>query len=333
MVTATVQYPLRNTPCSGRLAPLAAQTVVGRLPGNWRFLVGCWVFAVTAFAAPPPPPSSQPSPSDPRAAELRLIYFPPHRFGPIRTVAAGGLTVLTDAEKPDDAALRAHLAALEGILDALPLAPATQPASQPGTQPAATAVTAALYARQDAFGALWHRVGVYYDGRFLGARGAGGYSYRPFCATYLDAARPDAIPPELAHEMAHVWLWSHAGLPNDGNWLSEGLATAVQLQLFPSLGERRAWAERVRAGKFVPLKRLMDTAPLEGRHYWQAATLVEMLLADHRDALPAVLDAVTDGRDPNAIVTEVLGLTWLAVERQWRAHVAAAGAPEPSTRQ
>ncbi|MFW6153704.1 MAG: hypothetical protein ACOC95_00635 [Planctomycetota bacterium] len=266
--------------------------------------------------------------------ELRLIYFPPHRFDAVRTVRAGDLAVLTDADTPDDATLRAYLAALERVLDALPVMPATQPASRPSTPPATLpaapprprrgppAVTAALYARQEAFRALWHRVAVYYDGRFLGIADAGGYSYRPFCATFIDASAPEAIPPELAHEMAHVWLWRRAGLPNDGNWLAEGLATAVQLRLCPAPDDRRAWAERVRTGRFVPLKRLMNTAPLRPRHYWQAATFVETLLAAHGDALPTVIRAVADGRDPNAIVTDVLATTWLTLDRRWRAHVA-----------
>jgi len=258
--------------------------------------------------------------------ELRLIYFPPHRFETPRTVSSGTLTVLTDADAPADAAIVAHLAALERILNDLPPTPATQPASQPAspptTRPSAPAVTAALYARRESFRALWHRVGVYYEGRFLGLAHVGGYSYRPFCATFIDAAHPEAIPPELSHEMTHVWLWRRAGLPNDGNWLSEGLATAVQLQLFPTPDERQSWAERVRTGRFVPLKRLMNTAPLEPRHYWQAATLAETLLAHHRDALPAVIRAVAAGDDPNRIVTDVLGTTWPALERRWRAHVA-----------
>ncbi len=254
--------------------------------------------------------------------ELRLIYFPPHRFPAPRVVRAGDLTVVTDAATCEEAALRDHLAALERILTGLPLGPATQPASQPATRPSAPTVTAALYARRESFRALWHRVGVYYDGQFVGIADAGGYSYRPFCATFLDAAAPRAIPPELSHEIAHVWLWSRAGLPNDGNWLAEGLATAIQLRLSPAPDQRRAWAERVRTGRFVPLKRLMTTAPLDARHYWQAATLVETLLAHHGDRLGALIQAVADGREAHAIVTEVLATTWLTLDRRWRAHVA-----------
>jgi hypothetical protein len=180
-----------------------------------------------------------------------------------------------------------------------------------------------LYARQEEFKSLWRRVGEYYAGRFFGVT-AGGYSYRVFCAAYADARDPTAIPPELCHEITHVWLWQRAALPNDGNWLSEGLAMAVQARFFPASINRAEWAARVAAGRYLPLKRLMTTQPIAPENYWQACTLAETLLAQHPKDCPNLVRAVAEGRGPQHVVTEVLRTDWLGLERRWTTDAAAA---------
>ena len=120
-----------------------------------------------------------------------------------------------------------------------------------------------------------------------------------------------------------------AGLPNNGNWLSEGLATAVQTQLHPDSNARREWAERIAVGRYLPLKRLMTDTPVEPHRYWQTCLLAEVLLTEHRDALPDVIKAVAAGRSANHIVTEVLETNWLALERRWKAQAAPPLTPKP----
>jgi len=287
------------------------------------------IAALAAANAPTQPrPTTRPADLDPSGVEQRFIYFPPHRFGDIRILRVDEAILLTNADKPGDDELRQHLTKIIKRLTALPLRKQPTTASRPTTQPKPRPVVAALYADQEQFKALWHRVGVLYGGRFFGVAAAGGYSYRPFCATYVDAKAPGSIPSELSHELAHVWLWRRAGVPNNGNWLSEGLATAIQAKLHTDTDARRQWAERIAVGRYLPLQRLMTDTPVEPHRYWQTCLLAEVLLADHRDALPDVIKAIAAGRSANHIVTKVLETNWLALERSWKAQAA----PPPTTK-
>lgn len=282
---------------------------------------------------------------DPPLLGQKLICFPPHRFPDVQEIRGDGYVLWTDAPLEATRA-REQLDATMAVLRALPLEPVPIPRPVPLTpEPMAYAVWTAwlaaapaprprpiglaLYAAQGPYRDLWYRAGVYYGGRIVGADDAGGYSYRVFCATYLDDAAPDALPPELYHELAHVWLWQHVGLPNDGNWLAEGLATCVQERLAPDPAAPADAAERLRTGRFLPLSRLLAQRRVPPDRYWQVRALAETLLAEYPDRLPAVVRAVREGRGAHAIVTDTLGTDWLTLERQWRQAVAAA-ATEPA---
>ncbi len=277
--------------------------------------------ALAAGATPVATSGPKPGPpADPPIERQKDIYFPPPR-PPLREVTGSGFILLTDATKPTPAALGRRLTDVCSHLAALPLRP-PPPASRPSTRRTDAPVVVALYARRAAFRKLWDRVAAHYDGRFFGLGDVGGYSYRVFSASFVDPARPGAIPPELSHEFSHVWMWRHAGLPNDGNWLAEGLATSVQWRFHPpAAAERAAWARRVDAGRYIPLKRLLSSRPLPPERYWQAATLAEMLLSHHAARLPAAIEALAAGRSANHIVTKALATDWPTLEKQWTAHV------------
>ena len=44
-------------------------------------------------------------------------------------------------------------------------------------------------------------------------------------------------------------LYQNAHLANDGNWLTEGVASLVQMRLYPASADRRQWAELARNGQ------------------------------------------------------------------------------------
>ena len=288
---------------------------------------------VAAFAAAnapiEPQPTTRPTHTDPTDVEQTFIYFPPHRFPNVRTLRVDEVVLLTNAEKPGGDELRQYIKTVLTHLISLPVRNQPTTSSQPTTQPKPKPIVAALYAEQEQFRALWHRVGTLYGGRFLGLAAAGGYSYRPFCATYVDTEAPDRIPSELSHEFAHVWLWHHAGVPNNGNWLSEGLATTIQMRMHSDDRAQRDWAERIASGRYLPLMRLMTDTPVEPKRYWQTTLLVEVLLAEHPAALPAVIEAVARGRSANHIVTQVLQTNWVALERSWKAQAGPPPTGEP----
>jgi hypothetical protein len=219
-------------------------------------------------------------------------------------------------------AARAHLRAL---------LPRRVSRSRPATRPVDRPVALAVYAGAAVDRGLWDRVGRHYGGRF-GPITTEGYSYRVFCATSFDTPerlrRRRAV---LCHEFAHVWLYRNRGLRNDGNWLTEGLAGAVQLRLHPASGDRREFARWLDAGRMLPLKRLMDRDRIAPKDHWQAATLAEHLIATHRDSLPAVVAAFNQRRSAHAIVTGTLKTDFLSLRRRWADHVERQGARSPAT--
>lgn len=222
----------------------------------------------------------------------------------------------------DSQALLPQLVASQRYLQELLPANSPAAATGPPSRPIAIAVTRS----QADFDRLWLRVAAYYGGSF-GRIPTQAYSYRVFCATWFgDEVQFRQRQSVLCHELAHVWLWERLGLANDGNWLSEGIASAVQLHFHPQAGDRRQYARDVGDGHMLPLKRLMDAPRIEPKDYWQAGTLVEMLLDGHPAALPAVVEAFVRGDSASQIVQDVLHTDFVTLEKRWLAKVASDGA-------
>jgi len=299
------------------------------------------LLALTAFGlgglAGVKPAASAPARRDPGLSAQRDLCFPPAASAAAKTHCAPGILLWTDAPV-DGRALVGHLSQAEGYLRRL--VPATRPAtssapasSAPTTGPVARPVAVALYAARSDYDALWRRVGAHYAGRF-GEITTEGFSYRVFCATYRGRAKGFAQRRSvLCHEFAHVWLFQRHGLANDGNWLTEGLANAVQLHFFPAAGNRRDFARWMEAGHMLPLKRLMDLDRIAPKDYWQAATLIETIARHHPGRLPAVIRAYNRGDSAYAIVRKVLGTDFATLRRRWARHVrTSATGPAPTSR-
>lgn len=298
---------------------------------------GVLLAAGLAAAADGPAPATTAAttaPADPPLHVQRGMCFPETGPGEVRTFRAPGVVLWTDAPV-DGPKIVARLQAVEAYLQArLPPAPprppsASRPARPARAPPKRRPVAVAIYHKAADYRALWRRVGACYRGAFAPV-GTEGYSYRVFCATSYDDpgqfARRRSV---VSHEFAHVWLYLNRGLRNDGNWLTEGLATAVQLHFFPDSGRRGDFARWMHAGKMLPLKRLMDLPRIEPKDYWQAGTLVELLTARHAEKLPAVVAAFNKGASAFAIVTEVLGTDFATLQKHWAEHVAAPARPTP----
>lgn len=101
------------------------------------------------------------------------------------------------------------------------------------------------------------------------------------------------LRPTYAHEFAHAWFVRASGLQNRGEWLQEGLASRVQLELHPQDGFD-ALVRRARANPRgrTPLGALLNGERIPGNRYWQAATVVGFLLETDELArrLPALID-------------------------------------------
>jgi hypothetical protein len=255
--------------------------------------------------------------ADPTLDRQKTIYFP--ATAPREYASAPWLRIWTDSDV-DLPLLAGSLCVTHFFLEG---ECRSNRREYSATGPAARPVALAIYANADDFGQLWQRVGKYYGGSF-GRVQAQAFSYHVFAASiYGNAKDFEARRPMLCHEFAHVWLYQELGLPNNANWLTEGLAAAVQLKFFPATGNRRDFATWLTEGKMLPLKRLMDQERIETKDYWQAATLVETILADYPGKLPAFIQGYVAGKSSYALVTGVLGTDLAALEAQWKRHVLA----------
>jgi len=296
--------------------------------------VAIGVVLAATFSAPLAGPSggrSQPSsrPADPEPALQRDIYFAPAESWRARSFARGQTILWTDAPV-DGTAIVKHLAAVGKYLrERIPPAPAdgtTQPAqSQPPP------IVLAVYAKRSDYHALWRRVAAYYGGRF-GKIATEGFSYRVFFATSYDSPEQFKLRrPVISHEFAHVWLYRRRGLRNDGNWLTEGVATAVQMHFWPESANRHHFARWLDSGRMLPLKRLMDLPRIPPKHYWQAGTLVELILRRYPEKLPAVIAAFNAGASAYSIVANVLQTDFPSLERLWSNYVRSAASESNSS--
>lgn len=270
---------------------------------------------------------SQRAPGDPPLARQREICFPASAPARCRQFASERIAIWTDAPVDGDELL-AHLAKVEQYLAGIFPAPTAAsapagPASAPAARGPVRPVALAVYDRPPDYQALWRRVGEYYAG-VLPEVVTAGYSYRVFCAASFESKEKFAQRrPVLCHEFAHVWLYQNAGLRNDGNWLTEGLGTAVQLKFFPASGDRKEFARYLEAGQLLPLKRLMDSERVATKDYWQAGTLVELLIQRHGDRLPGVVAAFNKGASAYAIVKDALDMDFDTLQKQWAEYVRA----------
>jgi len=271
------------------------------------------------------PARSVPARRDPDLSAQRDLCFPPAEATTAKAHRAPGVILWTDAPV-DGRALVRHLAETERYLRQLvaasrPVTSSAPASSAPTTGPVERPVAVALYAARSDYDALWRRVGAHYAGRF-GEIATEGFSYRVFCATYRGRAKEFTQRRSvLCHEFAHVWLFQRHGLSNDGNWLTEGLANAVQLHFFPAAGNRKDFARWMEAGRMLPLKRLMDLDRIAPKDYWQAATLIETIARHHPGRLPAVIGAHNRGDSAYAIVRNVLGTDFLTLQDRWAKYV------------
>ncbi len=253
-------------------------------------------------------------PADPDIIVQRAICFPPPSQAKHKTFQAKGIVLWTDAPIDGREVIARLEAAREYLQSAMePRRPATARPCRP--------VGVAVYNRTEDYLALWPRVGAHYRGTF-GTIRTDGYSCRVFCATSFGSAEEfRRRRPVICHEFAHVWLYQRYGLANDGNWLTEGLANAVQLRIFPDCGDRGDFVRWMEWGRMVPLKRLMDMKRIAPKDYWQAATLVEMLLVRYPDRVPAVVAAYSKGASGYAIAAGVLKTDFHTLTKQWAEHV------------
>lgn len=152
---------------------------------------------------------------------------------------------------------------------------------------------------------------------FTGTR-SGGWSVVAEGTAFLVAS--DSVNPALRHEIMHLLSWRLWGIPG-GVWMSEGIATAAVGGCRDwTLNEIAAALYRDRQLATIPeMRRRFRNGGTQGAiHYLSAGSLIEFIASMWgRDRLRELWRS-----GGMAGAERVLGITPLALEQRWRAHVA-----------
>ena len=120
-----------------------------------------------------------------------------------------------------------------------------------------------------------------------------GYTVQGISTSYWDPAY-GTLRPVYTHEFIHGFLVHRIRLPSEGGWLHEGLASYYQL----AFHQQENLNELVQAGlldanRRTPLQELCNGQKILSSRYWQAMTVVRLLLHDaaYRDRFPRLIEA------------------------------------------
>jgi hypothetical protein len=153
------------------------------------------------------------------------------------------------------------------------------------------------------------------------------------CATGSWKESYGTLRPTYTHEFVHALIARAALLQNRTEWFQEGLANHYQLLLHPQQGLGDVVMKGVETpGWHLPLQRLCDGDRIPVNRYWQAVTIVEMLLVSprYRDRLADLLRAfqAAGSTDLEPHLEPILGVDWDGFTADWRVYCRATYARE-----
>ena len=133
------------------------------------------------------------------------------------------------------------------------------------------------------------------------------------------------LRPVYTHEFVHSLLSHVLRIPNKQEWLHEGLATYYQLRFHPQANVAELVQKGIEDQKFsAPLPQVCNGEAIPNRLYWQAMTLVEMLLSTdkYKSQLPKLLATLRQSGSTNLEphLRTVLGTDWEQLADDWRTH-------------
>ena len=219
-----------------------------------------------------------------------------------RMAEADGLLVITDAvgggEELTDADLTAILGRMRAARSFVRRLFADQVRPVEGASPAALII----FRRQEDFAAFFEALGNEWNVRIAPPSG-GGLTVGNLAATTFDP-KQGADRPVFLHESVHAVLGNDLRLLSGHDrhsWLHEGLASYVQLCLYPRSVDRRQLAGNFRkpiapdgSGFFKPLGQVLGRR-VPPRQYAQVGTLVAYLVDQKPQWLPIVARSLAAG--------------------------------------
>ena len=220
----------------------------------------------------------------------------------VRTAEADGLLVATDAVGGPEQLTDADLTRILGRMRAARklvrrlFGDAVRPVEGP-VPPALL-----IFRRQEDFPAFFESAGNEWNVRITPPSG-GGYTVQNVAATTFDP-KQGTDRPVFLHESVHAVFANDVRLfsgHDRHSWLHEGLASYVQLCVYPKSIDRRLLAANFRrpvpadgGGFFKPLGQVLGKR-LPTRHYAQAGTLVAYLVEQKPRWLPVIAEVLSAG--------------------------------------
>jgi hypothetical protein len=133
------------------------------------------------------------------------------------------------------------------------------------------------------------------------------------------------LRPVYTHEFVHSLVTHGALLRNHGEWFQEGLASYYQMQAHPQESLSRIVIDGIeKGGARLPLSQVLHGRTIPTNRYWQAVTVIEMLITDEkfRTKWPALIAAFqkTGSTDIGPHLEPILETTWEEFEQQWEEH-------------
>lgn len=129
--------------------------------------------------------------------------------------------------------------------------------------------------------------------------------------------------PVFTHEFVHAWIINQLRIDNPGDWLNEGIATYYQLKFHEQANIHDLVLQGIENRQLSdPLKKLCNGKRISTNRYWQAMTMVEMLMKSkrYRRQFPLVLETVqrSGSTDLEQFLTPVLKTNWNKLTDDWR---------------
>ncbi len=250
---------------------------------------------------------------NPRAAligpdDLAAIAFPDADPKSIRRLETGQRIVLTNVPQFDLEVFGKHLDDVEAaVLKDLPFL------GPPSNRPALV-----VFATEDEFRKFTPRLAERFASEAREPR-SGGFTLLGVATSFWSGERPR---PVFTHEYVHSLLSMRADLDNRSEWLQEGLANYYQLRFHPQDLQRIVAPALLNAKLRLPLKELADGKAIPTNRYWQAVTLIELLVETdpYRGKLQDLFAAfaATGNTDLGPQLGPILDTDWDRLEAAWR---------------
>ncbi len=251
--------------------------------------------------------------AEPTDAQLMALAFPGKPASELKRLRTADVCIMSDAADLEIDKLAGHLAKVAENLRA----------DLPFLERRETGPRIFVFSTREAYQAFIPRLAEQ-----LASQGAApqsdGFTMQGMATSYWDP-RQGTLRPVYTHEYVHAWVGRSALLDNRGEWFHEGLATLYQLRFSPQAN----FAQIVRRGivdpqGHLPLEKLAhgDTLPIS--HYWQACTLVELLMTDdkYRQSLQKLIVAFQTSGSTNLEpqLQPIFAGSWTQLSADWREH-------------